>query len=242
MLINWLTVSAQLFNFLLLVWLLNKFLFKPVLVAIEIRDKKLASKWQDAEQEKQKAQELGTALQKEKDELANKKASLFSELTEEGNAERKKRMDAIRLEATDLRARLKESIQKEEQELHDAIVQKVEQEVFLTSKKVLHDLANASIETSMIDQFIHRLSSLNTSDKTALISACTSQEFPTKIITCFQLLPQERTKVEKALQDVLGMDIQVTYETSKEGICGIELITNKYKVRWRILDYLEEIG
>ena len=39
MLINWFTVFAQAINFLILVWLLKQFLYKPVLHAIDERRK-----------------------------------------------------------------------------------------------------------------------------------------------------------------------------------------------------------
>ena len=39
MLIDWFTVGAQLVNFLILVWLLKRFLYKPILHAIDEREK-----------------------------------------------------------------------------------------------------------------------------------------------------------------------------------------------------------
>jgi len=38
MLIDWFTVGAQALNFLILVWLLKRFLYKPILDAIDARD------------------------------------------------------------------------------------------------------------------------------------------------------------------------------------------------------------
>lgn len=40
MLIDWFTVIAELVNFLILVWLLKRFLYEPVLKAIDEREKK----------------------------------------------------------------------------------------------------------------------------------------------------------------------------------------------------------
>ena len=38
MLIDWFTVGAQTLNFLILVWLMKRFLYKPVLDAIDARE------------------------------------------------------------------------------------------------------------------------------------------------------------------------------------------------------------
>ena len=48
MLIDWFTVAAQVANFLILVWLLKRFLYKPVLTAIDEREKRIADQLQEA--------------------------------------------------------------------------------------------------------------------------------------------------------------------------------------------------
>ena len=52
MLINWFTVVAQAINFLILVWLLKRFLYKPILQAIDEREKRIATQLADAEDKK----------------------------------------------------------------------------------------------------------------------------------------------------------------------------------------------
>ena len=45
MLIDWFTVGAQALNFIILVWLLKRFLYKPMLSAIDAREKRIAQNW-----------------------------------------------------------------------------------------------------------------------------------------------------------------------------------------------------
>ena len=42
MLIDWFTVGAQVLNFLILVWLLKRFLYRPILHAIDAREQRIA--------------------------------------------------------------------------------------------------------------------------------------------------------------------------------------------------------
>ncbi len=49
MLIDWFTVGAQALNFLILVWLMKRFLYKPILNAIDAREKKIAAELADAD-------------------------------------------------------------------------------------------------------------------------------------------------------------------------------------------------
>ena len=57
MLIDWFTVVAQVVNFLILVWLLKRFLYKPILDAIDAREKRIASELADADAKKAAAEQ-----------------------------------------------------------------------------------------------------------------------------------------------------------------------------------------
>jgi F-type H+-transporting ATPase subunit b len=65
MLIDWFTVGAQVLNFLILVWLLKRFLYKPILHAIDEREKRIAKELADADAKKAEAE-------KERDEFQHK--------------------------------------------------------------------------------------------------------------------------------------------------------------------------
>ena len=52
MLIDWFTVGAQALNFLVLVWLLKRFLYKPILNAVDAREKRIAAELADADAKK----------------------------------------------------------------------------------------------------------------------------------------------------------------------------------------------
>ena len=48
MLIDWFTVVAEIVNFLILLWLLKRFLYKPVLNAMDKREATIASRENEA--------------------------------------------------------------------------------------------------------------------------------------------------------------------------------------------------
>ena len=56
MLIDWFTVSAQVVNFLILVWLMKRFLYKPILHAIDAREQRIAKKIADADAKRAEAE------------------------------------------------------------------------------------------------------------------------------------------------------------------------------------------
>ena len=63
MLIDWFTIGAQALNFIVLVWLLKRYLYKPILDAIDAREQRIATELADAAAKKAEAK-------KERDESA----------------------------------------------------------------------------------------------------------------------------------------------------------------------------
>ena len=55
MLIDWFTVGAQALNFVVLVWLLKRLLYKPILAAIDSREKRIAAELADADEKRTQA-------------------------------------------------------------------------------------------------------------------------------------------------------------------------------------------
>lgn len=64
MLIDWFTVGAQTLNFLILVWLMKRFLYQPVLDAIDAREQRIAQELADAAQKQAQAQQEREEFQK----------------------------------------------------------------------------------------------------------------------------------------------------------------------------------
>jgi len=56
MLIDWFTVGAQALNFLILVWLMRRYLYKPIINAIDAREKRIAAELADAAAKQAEAQ------------------------------------------------------------------------------------------------------------------------------------------------------------------------------------------
>jgi len=62
MLIDWFTVGAQVINFAILVWLLKRFLYKPILAAVDAREARIAAERAAADARKPPLKASGPSL------------------------------------------------------------------------------------------------------------------------------------------------------------------------------------
>jgi len=88
MLIDWFTVGAQALNFLILVWLMKRFLYQPILRAIDARETRIAAELADADAKKAEAQTERDEFRRKNEEFDQQRAALLSKATDEVNAER----------------------------------------------------------------------------------------------------------------------------------------------------------
>ena len=112
MLIDWFTVGAQALNFLILVWLMKRFLYKPILHAIDAREKRIAAELADADAKKAEAQKERDEFQHKNEEFDQQRAALLSKATDEAKAERQRLLDEARKAADVLSAKRGETPEK----------------------------------------------------------------------------------------------------------------------------------
>src|SRR5471030_3083536 len=102
MLIDWFTVGAQVLNFLILVWLLKRFLYKPILHAIDEREKLIATQLAQADAKKAEAQKDRDEFQHKNDAFDQERAALLKKATDEARAERDRLLGEARKDADSL--------------------------------------------------------------------------------------------------------------------------------------------
>jgi F-type H+-transporting ATPase subunit b len=238
MLINWFTVFAQAVNFLILVWLLKRFLYKPILHAIDDREKGIATQLADAEAKKAEAQKERDDFQHKNEASDQERAALLKKAADEAKAERERLLDQARNDADALRAKRQDALQSEQRNLNQEIIRWTQREVFAITRKTLADLAGASLEERMGDVFVRRIRALDGAAKEQLATAFKTSTQTMSVHTAFDLPPAQKSAIESAVKETFAPDAQVRFETAPELVGGIELSSGGHKVAWSIADYL----
>jgi len=236
--IDWFTVVAQAINFLILVWLLQRFLYKPILHAIDEREKGIARQLADAEAKRAEAQKELDDFQHKNETFDQERAALLKKATDEAAAERQRLLDEARKDADSLRAKRQEALRIEQRSLSQEIIRCTQKEVFAIARKTLADLATMSLEERMGEIFVHRLRALTGESKELLAAAIKTSPHPACVRSAFDLPPAQRSTIESAIKETFAAETQVQFETATELVSGIELSINGQKVAWSIADYL----
>jgi len=241
MVIDWFTVGAQVLNFLILVWLMKRFLYKPVLHAIDAREKRIAKELADADAKKAEAQKERDEFQHKNEEFDRQRAALLVKATDEAKAKRERLLDEARKAAESLSAKRRDALKREQQNLNAEITRRTREEVFAIARKTLTDLATTSLEERLGDVFTRRLREMSAQAKAGLGEALKTASAPALVRSAFDLPAEQRAEIQNALNEAFSAEIRVRFETAPDLIGGIELTANGQKVAWSIADYLASL-
>lgn len=236
--IDWFTVIAQIVNFIILVWLLWRFLYKPILNAIDEREKKIKAQLEDAEAKKAEAKNEQEEFRQKNDEFDEKKKVLMDKAIAESKTEGEKLLEEARNTASALEAKLKKASKETHESANREIAQRTRQEVFAISRKALMDLASVSLEEQSVTVFINRLNELNEAEKKQFVASFKSNSNEVLIRSVFELPNKQQVEIKNAVDEILGVKVHYEFKVNPELISGIELTANGYKLAWSISEYI----
>ena len=242
MLIDWFTVGAQIVNFLILVWLLKHFLYKPILDAIDAREKRIAAELADADKKKAEAEKERTDFEEKNKAFDQQRSALLGKAADEAKAERERLIDQAKKDAESLRVTQADALRGDQVRLGSEITLLAEKEVFAIARKALTDLATVSLEERVGEVFTRRLRELDPKAKQLLGDALKNSSQPALVRSAFELPPDQRAAIQNALNETFSAVVRIKFEDSQDAICGIELTANGQKVAWSISSYLGELS
>lgn len=241
MLFDWFTVGAQTLNFLVLVWLLKRFLYKPILDAVDARESRVAAELAQADAQKTTAEQERDTYRLKNEAFDQQRDALLDQAKSEAKAERQRQLDDTRHAAEALRLKREAALNAEFEALQQDITQRNQDEVFAIARKVLADLADTTLEARMVEVLAQRLRSLEGDAKAELAQALALPHADLLVRTSRALTPSQQTTLQDALVATFALPIQLRFEISTQTIGGIELSANGWRLPWTIADLLTSL-
>ena len=239
MLIDWFTVGAQALNFLILVWLLRRFLYRPILDAIDARERGIAAALADADARQAGAQAARAEYEQKNAQLDQQRAELLRQADADARTQGAALLEAARAAAETVRVKQQEALAAEQHALQAELKRRAQQQVFAITHKALVELADATLEQRMADLFITRLRAL---DAVARARICAAAAGGSALLrSAFELTAAQRATLQQALEGCCGQLAALSFETAPQLVSGIEFSANGYQLSWNIDAYLTEL-
>ena len=239
MLVDWFTVFAQMLNFLILVVLLKRFLYRPILDAMEARRARIAAELEEAAGKMQQAEEAARQNAARRVELEESRERLLEEARAHADARRRTLLDEARNDAEAGRERWRSAIEQERESFLRDLRRRTVGQVFTIARKALSDLAGADLEERIVEVFLERLHGWDEAGRSEAAVAIRRSGSPIAVRSSFELSESLREKVATAIRGWLGQHVTVDFEVTADPVCGIELRVAGLELAWDLESYLD---
>lgn len=236
--IDWFTVVAQILNFVVLVWILKRFLYQPVLKAMAERQKRVENDLLSANREKQAASQERNNYEAKNKDLDSKRQQFLSEAKEEAEREHTRLVEEARSEYRDLRKRWKKTLDNERDELEQNIKQNVQKEALVIAGQLVQDLADVDLQEHIAHRFIKKLKALPADEKANLSIPIEESDNEAVLRSAFEPGTALRKELEVATREIIGSDAALRFEIKPSLGAGLELAVNGSKASWTVDNYL----
>lgn len=239
--IDWLTVAAQIVNFLVLVWLLQRFLYGPITRAMERREQRIAQRLHETDQKREEAEGEVRAYRKKQEEFDERRESMLAEARDEAEEERKALQQAAREEVGQRKRKWLKQVENQQAEFLRDIRQRSTEHFYALARRALSELADVQLEEQIAHIFTGKLEALDKDTRRKIAAEGRKAANLVTVRSRFEMSPKEKHHITKAIHDQILDGAEVAYEQSPENSCGLELKAGGQTVSWSLDSYFDSL-
>ncbi len=239
--IDWFTFVAQVVNFLILIVLLWRFAYRPIIGAMDQRESAIRERLEEAERKRQEADEKAQDLDRKHDEFDSQREEMLNKAREEADQRRKELIAKARERVDESESEWRNSLERQKHALADELRRRAAEHVVAAARRVVRDMADADLEGHILDLFERRLREVDDGTLQSLREAVDEGDGRLKVVSTFELSEQQRERLRNQLGDLIERDAAPDFETDGALICGVELRSGGYRLAWNAADYLSDL-
>ena len=240
--LDWVTFVLEVVNFLVLVWILQHFLYKPVLATIARRREAIEKQLADAKATEQTADDLAKKYRDRLSEWQKEKESLRAKADVEIDKERQRRLAEIQQELDREQERRKAIETRQAAELRSKFRQEANAEALDFAASLLGRIASPEVEGRLVAVLLQDLESLPLEKREAVRDAFASANGKAQIASAYPLADGDQQQIVAALQSISDSPIDAQFSTETSVVAGLRVSIGPIVLRANIADELQFFG
>jgi len=214
------TLVFQLINFFVLLYILKRFLYKPIREIMEKRRGIIKKNMDEADKTKEEAQELKDKQQEEMNKIKEQQAQASEQMHGEIEEERKRLFSDAEKEANAIIERKKSLFEMEKKRFEGELKDKAIDAASSYAAKLLKDIANEELHKEIYKKFLHNIEKI--------ASDITSEERKDKTITiylisAFPVSDEELKDLQDKAESFLSKKVTISVTVDKSLIVGVKM-------------------
>ena len=232
------TFVLELINFLVLIWILNRLLYRPLLNVIAQRKAAIQKTLSDTEAVHDKAQALQTHYENRLADWDQEREKARQQLREEVAAERVRRLDHVRGELVQEREKAAALDERRRKEFTQQAEATAIEHGRTFASRLLSRLGGPELERRIIDMLIDDLSHLPEEQKQAIRSEASAAGFSVRITSAYSLDQSQRDVLCRACRTLAGREMTCHFGEDRNLISGVRMSVGAWVLRANVQDEL----
>jgi F-type H+-transporting ATPase subunit b len=239
--IDWFTFAAQIVNFLILVGLLWKFAYRPLLAAMDRREATIRERLDEAEARGQEAERRQVELAEEREKLAAERNKQLSKAREEADERRQELLAAARERVAASEQAWRADLRRQQSQLATDLQRHAGRQALAAARQIVGDLADADLQQRIVARFGQRLEKLDEGEREGLREALAAADGEATVVTAVALGDEEKGQLREQLGALGEREVELAFEEDGQLVAGVELRVGDRRVAWSAADYLDEL-
>ena len=236
---DWTTFILEIINFLILVWILKRFLYQPVLGVIAKRRAGIEKTLTDAQRIESEANEL---KHKNEQYLINweaEKEAAQAQLSAELAAIRESKLQELDTKINEEADRRRVLNERSRRDFECLCEEKGIAQGAAFSSKLLSRLASPELEARLFAVLLEDLKNLREQDKHAVTEAAAEPELQIKVQSVFSIDQNMRDELSRLLNEVTGRTLPIEFHINAELIAGFQIDVGPWILHANLRDELK---
>jgi F-type H+-transporting ATPase subunit b len=237
--LSWSTFLLEIINFLVLVWILTHFLYKPVLDVIERRRSGIENQLAEARDLHEEADNLKAGYENRLNDWDRERQQARDALAQELDEERARQIAELQTTLAQEREKAQVAESRRRAEAAREVEHHALQQGAQFASRLLAQAAGPELEASLVEILLDGLSTLSRDQIAALRTQWGEPPEVILVASAFPLPADRRRKLEKTLKEVTGLDIPVTYEQESGLLAGLRVSIGAWVLQANLQDELK---
>ena len=237
--IDWSTFVLEAINFLVLVWILQRFLYRPVLAVVNRRRADIEKTLAEAGTRAAAAKELEARYQGRLDAWEKERAAARADLARQLEAERARKLEAINAELQQERSKARAAEARRVAEFRQEIERAALANGARFAARLLGATAGPETQGRLVDLTVAQLAALPAERLQVLRASRGFAAGTARIVSAYDLDAQRRAAVLSALASVAGREVTVQTQRDPQLIAGIRIVLGDWSLGANIADELQ---
>lgn len=221
--LSWSTFLLEILNFLILLWILKRFLYQPVLDVLARRQKAIEDRMNEAQCLKQEAMDLKDEYEKRLNAWEQQRREAKNRLNQDLADERRKKLNALQSELE--QERKKTQVQEAKQQRRT--IHEIEQKALLQganfASRILNRTAGPELEARMLEILLDGFAALSDAQVKQLRGQWGERPERIQVSSVYPLEENQRQALEKQLARINDCEIPVDYQQDPALIAGMRI-------------------